>query len=165
MSREGESATGEVEEMEISLQDENITAEEELPGFIGTLTLLADLRDKGGISVEGFERIEEDVRRSMVSVTAVAGNIDAVPVDSRQEDDEGSQAAKFEILTALARDASHGAFDGAGSLVEAAAEAGASANEIAEALGVTQFSWAIGNLYRSAAALGEPSIAGASSID
>ncbi len=165
VSREGETATGEVEEMEISVQDENITAEEELPGFIGTLTLLADLRDKGGISVEGFERIEEDVRRSLVSVTAVAGNIDAVPVDPRQEHDEGFQAVKSEILTALANDASHGTFEGAGSLVEAATRAGASTNEISEALGVTQFTWAIGNLYRSAAALREPSIAGASSID
>lgn len=136
--------------------------EDAVTGFAATLVLLADLRDKGGISREGFDRIKQVVRRSTASVRSEASqrcDTAAVVEDSRQERADGLQPVKSEILTALARDVSHGAFDGAGSLAEAASRAGASTDEIAEALGVTQFTSAIGNLYRSSTALGELSLA------
>ncbi len=62
---------------------------------------------------------------------------------------------KSRILTALAVDASHGAFDSVAPLAEAAARAGASTEEITEALGVKQFTGAVGNLYTASKALGE----------
>ncbi len=62
---------------------------------------------------------------------------------------------KSRILTALARDASHGAFESVASLAEAAAKAGASTEEITEALGVRQFTGGARSLYTSARALGE----------
>lgn len=145
---------------EESFEEDDVTA------FADTLVLLADLKDKGGISREGFERFKQEIRRCSVPVgSGVAGNTDvgwqasarrgaaAVSDNSPGEHDEALQPVKCEILTALARDSSHGAFDGAGSLVEAATRAGASTEEIAEALGVTQFTGAIGSLYRSSTAL------------
>ena len=64
-------------------------------------------------------------------------------------------ASKPRILTALALDASHGAFESVASLAEAAAKAGASTEEITEALGVKQFTGGVIGLHTSAKALGE----------
>ncbi len=64
-------------------------------------------------------------------------------------------ATKPRILMALAVDASHGAFESVASLAEAAAKAGASTEEITEALGVKQFTGGVGSLHTSAKALGE----------
>ncbi len=62
---------------------------------------------------------------------------------------------KSRILMALAMDASHGAFESVASLAEAAAGAGASTEEITEALGVRQFTGGVSSLRTSAKALGE----------
>ncbi len=56
---------------------------------------------------------------------------------------------------ALALDASRGAFESVASLAEAAVKAGASTEEITEALGVKQFTGRVRNLHTSAKALGE----------
>jgi len=157
------------------MADENVE-EDEVPGFAGTLALLADLRDKGGISPEGFERIKQEARRSWVpGGFGAAVNIDVgrrasepcgaaiVSSDSLEKQAGAPRLVKCDILTEIARDASQGVFDGAGSLAEAAAKAGASTDEIAEALGVMQFTREIGSLYRSSAALRELSLAVAGS--
>ncbi len=145
--------------------------EDAMTGFAATLVLLADLRDKGGISWAGFERLEQEIRRPSASVRSDVAGKDAAGRQSSERRGAAVEAANFskeldgdpqpvksDILTALARDVSHGAFDGAGSLLEAATRAGASTNEIAEALGVTQFTSAIGNLYQSSSALRELSL-------
>ncbi|MEE8353291.1 MAG: carboxymuconolactone decarboxylase family protein, partial [Dehalococcoidales bacterium] len=59
------------------------------------------------------------------------------------------------ILMALAMAASHGAFESVALLAEAAAKAGASTEEITEALGLRQFTGGVSSLYTSAKALGE----------
>ncbi len=61
---------------------------------------------------------------------------------------------KSRILTALAVDASRGAFESVAWLAETAAGAGASTEEITEALGVRQFSGAARNLRTASRALG-----------
>lgn len=68
---------------------------------------------------------------------------------------DGALPVKFKILIALALDASHGAVDGVRSLAEAANRLGASNEEIAETLRVTQFISGIGSLYTSSRALRE----------
>ncbi len=67
---------------------------------------------------------------------------------------EGALPVRFKILIALALDASHGAFDGIEALAEAATKAGASTEEIAEALRVVEFMNGIGSLYVGSRALG-----------
>ena len=77
-------------------------------------------------------------------------------VENRREwalSDERSPT-KSRILMGLALDASHGDFESAASLAEAAAEAGASTEEITEALGVKQFTGEVSRLHTSAKALG-----------
>lgn len=162
---------------EESVAEESIEEEDDVAGFANTLVLLADLKDKGGISREGLERFEQEIRLCSAPVgSGVVGSTNAgwqaserrgaaaVPDSFPREHDEALQPVKCEILTALARDASNGAFDGAGSLVEAANRAGASTEEIAEALGATQFAGAIGSLYRSSTALQAFAIATESSF-
>ncbi len=68
---------------------------------------------------------------------------------------DGALPVKFKILIALALDASHGAVDGVRSLAEAASRLGASNEEIAETLRVTQFISGVGSLYTSSRALQE----------
>jgi alkylhydroperoxidase/carboxymuconolactone decarboxylase family protein YurZ len=68
---------------------------------------------------------------------------------------DGALPVKFKILIALALDASHGAVDGVRSLAEAANRLGASNEEIAETLRVTQFISGVGSLYTSSRALRE----------
>ncbi len=68
---------------------------------------------------------------------------------------DGALPARFKILIALALDASHGAVDGVRSLAEAANQLGASNEEIAETLRVTQFISGVGSLYTSSRALRE----------
>ncbi len=67
---------------------------------------------------------------------------------------DGALPVRFKILIALALDASHGAFDGIEALAEAATKAGASTEEIAEALRVVEFMNGIGSLYVGSRALG-----------
>jgi len=66
---------------------------------------------------------------------------------------EGALPVKFKILIALALDASHGAVEGVKSLAEAAGREGATNQEIAETLRVTQFISGVGSLYTSSRAL------------
>ncbi len=131
----------------------------EQPGvfrFVSTLDLLVDLRDKGNISREGFE---QRIRLFSGSVhRRVLGNTDVVRQSSERRGAPGVWE-KSEILAVLARGASHGGFDGAGALAEAAIEVGASTEEIDGALGLTQFTIAAEKLRRSRTAQLESAIA------
>jgi alkylhydroperoxidase/carboxymuconolactone decarboxylase family protein YurZ len=62
---------------------------------------------------------------------------------------------KFKLLIAMALDASHGAVQGVKSLAQAATQAGATREEIAEALRVAQYVSGVGSVYTAANALRE----------
>jgi len=68
---------------------------------------------------------------------------------------DGALPRKFKLLIALALDASKGADQGVRSLALGAMEAGATKEEIMEALRVTQFICGVGSVYTSAQALKE----------
>ena len=66
---------------------------------------------------------------------------------------DGALPKKFKLLIALALDASEGAVDGVKSLAGAAMQAGATKEEIAEALRVAQYICGVGSVYTAARAL------------
>jgi alkylhydroperoxidase/carboxymuconolactone decarboxylase family protein YurZ len=68
---------------------------------------------------------------------------------------DGALPKKFKLLIALALDAAHGAVDGVKSLAQAAMHAGATKEEIAEALRVAQYISGVGSLYTASRALRE----------
>jgi alkylhydroperoxidase/carboxymuconolactone decarboxylase family protein YurZ len=66
--------------------------------------------------------------------------------------DEGALPRKFKLLIAMALDASEGAADGVRSLAEQALKAGATREEVAEALRVAQYICGVGCVYTAARA-------------
>jgi len=68
---------------------------------------------------------------------------------------DGALPKKFKLLIAMALDASHGAVQGVKALAQAAMQAGATKEEIAEALRVTQYICGVGSVYTAAQALKE----------
>ncbi|MEN3060296.1 MAG: carboxymuconolactone decarboxylase family protein [Candidatus Methanosuratincola petrocarbonis] len=68
---------------------------------------------------------------------------------------EGAIPAKYKLLIAMAIDASHGASGGVRALAEAAMRAGATKEEIAEALRVAFYISGCGSFYTAADGLGD----------
>ena len=68
---------------------------------------------------------------------------------------DGVLPLKFKLLIAMVLDASHGAVGGVTSLARAAMQAGASKEEIAEALRVANWITGVGSIYTAARALDE----------
>ena len=68
---------------------------------------------------------------------------------------DGVLPLKFKLLIAMVLDASHGAVGGVTSLARAAMQAGASKEEIAEALRVANWITGVGSIYTAAQALDE----------
>ena len=68
---------------------------------------------------------------------------------------DGALPRKFKLLIALALDAADGAVEGVKSLAQAAMKAGATKEEIAEALRVAQYISGVGSVYTAARALKE----------
>lgn len=68
---------------------------------------------------------------------------------------DGALPGKLKLLIALALDAAHGAVDGVKSLAQAAMQAGATKEEIAEALRVAQYFSGVGSVYTASRALRE----------
>jgi alkylhydroperoxidase/carboxymuconolactone decarboxylase family protein YurZ len=66
---------------------------------------------------------------------------------------EGALPRKIKFLIAMALDAAHGAADGVGSLARAAMQAGATKQEIAEALRVAHYVSGAGSTYTAARGL------------
>lgn len=68
---------------------------------------------------------------------------------------DGALPRKFKLLIAMALDAAHGATDGVKSLAQQAMQAGATREEIAEVLRVTQYVSGVGSVYTASRALRE----------
>ena len=68
---------------------------------------------------------------------------------------DGALPKRFKLLIAMALDASHGAVQGVKALAQLAMEAGATKEEIAEALRVAQYISGVGSVYTAAHALKE----------
>ena len=68
---------------------------------------------------------------------------------------DGALPRKVKLLIAMALDASHGASDGVKSLAQAAMHAGATREEVTEALRVAQFVSGVGSVYTAARAFDE----------
>jgi len=68
---------------------------------------------------------------------------------------DGALPKKFKLLIAMALDASHGAVQGVKALAQGAMRAGATKEEIMEALRVTQYICGVGSVYTAAHALEE----------
>jgi alkylhydroperoxidase/carboxymuconolactone decarboxylase family protein YurZ len=68
---------------------------------------------------------------------------------------DGALPRKFKLLIAMTLDASHGAVGGVTALVRSAMEAGATKEEVAEALRVAQYVCGVGCVYTAAQALKE----------
>ena len=66
---------------------------------------------------------------------------------------DGALSRKTKLLIAMALDAAHGAVGGVAALARMAAEAGATKEEISEALRVAQFVSGVGCVYTAAHAL------------
>jgi alkylhydroperoxidase/carboxymuconolactone decarboxylase family protein YurZ len=69
--------------------------------------------------------------------------------------DDGALPRKIKLLIAMVLDAVHGASEGVRSLAEQAIQAGATREEIAEALRVAQYVCGVGCVYTAARALKE----------
>ncbi len=69
--------------------------------------------------------------------------------------DDGALPKKFKLLIAMALDASHGTVEGVRSLTQQALKAGATREEIAEALRVAQYISGVGCVYTAAQAFKE----------
>ena len=68
---------------------------------------------------------------------------------------DGALPKKFKLLIAMALDASHGAVQGVKALAQEAMQAGATKEEITEALRVAQYVSGVGSVYTAAHALNE----------
>lgn len=66
---------------------------------------------------------------------------------------EGVIPRKYKILIALSLDATHGAVEGVTNLARLAIEAGATKEEIAETLRITNFTSGVGSVYTASRAL------------
>ena len=66
---------------------------------------------------------------------------------------DGALPGKVKLLMAMTLDASHGAVQGVKSLAQAATQAGATREEIMEALRVAQYVSGVGSVYTAAQAL------------
>jgi alkylhydroperoxidase/carboxymuconolactone decarboxylase family protein YurZ len=66
---------------------------------------------------------------------------------------DGALPRKFKLLIAIALDAAHGSVDGVASLSRVALQAGATKEEIAEALRVAQYISGVGSIYTASRAL------------
>jgi len=84
-----------------------------------------------------FEKIDPDLRKLVQSTNDFALADGALP-------------KKFKLLIAMAIDAAHGAADGVKSLADQALKAGASKEEIVEAIRVTQYVSGVGAVYTAA---------------
>ncbi len=89
------------------------------------------------------------------------GTIDPVMLKRVREADEfiyadGALPRKVKLLIAMAFDAAHGAANGVRSLAHQAKKAGATNQEIAEALRVASHLGGVGALYTASAGLKEP---------
>jgi len=68
---------------------------------------------------------------------------------------DGALPKKFKLLIAMALDASQGTVQGVKALAQAATQAGATTEEITEALRVAQYITGVGSVYTAAHALRE----------
>ena len=68
---------------------------------------------------------------------------------------DGALPRKFKLLIAMALDAAHGATEGVRSLTQQAMQAGATKEEIAEALRVAHYVSGVGSVYTAAPAFKE----------
>jgi alkylhydroperoxidase/carboxymuconolactone decarboxylase family protein YurZ len=68
---------------------------------------------------------------------------------------DGNLPKKFKLLIAMSLDASHGAVQGVRALAQKAMQAGATKEEIMEALRVTQYISGVGSTYTAAQAFKE----------
>ena len=68
---------------------------------------------------------------------------------------DGTLPRKFKLLIAMTLDAAHGATQGVKSLAQAAMQAGATKEEITEALRVAHYISGVGSVYTAAPALKE----------
>ncbi|HUJ69473.1 MAG TPA: carboxymuconolactone decarboxylase family protein [Syntrophorhabdales bacterium] len=84
-----------------------------------------------------FERTDPDLRRLVESTNEFALA-------------EGALPKKMKLLIAMALDAAHGAADGVKSLAGQALKAGATKEEIMEAIRVTQYVSGVGAVYTAA---------------
>lgn len=66
---------------------------------------------------------------------------------------DGALPRKVKLLIAIALDAAHGSVDGVASLSRVAMQAGATKEEIAEALRVAQYISGVGSIYTASRAL------------
>jgi alkylhydroperoxidase/carboxymuconolactone decarboxylase family protein YurZ len=69
--------------------------------------------------------------------------------------EDGALPRRFKLLIAMALDASHGTVAGVKALAQAALKAGATTEEITEALRVAQYISGVGSVYTAADALRE----------
>ncbi len=84
-----------------------------------------------------FEKTDPELRKLVESTTDFALADGALP-------------RKFKLLIAMALDAAHGAADGVRSLADQALKAGATKEEIMEAIRVTQYVSGVGAVYTAA---------------
>lgn len=86
-----------------------------------------------------FEKIDPELLKLVQSTNSLALN-------------EGSLPRKFKLLLAMALDASVGATEGVKALAEQAMKAGATTQEITEAIRVAQYICGVGCVYTAARA-------------
>ncbi len=84
-----------------------------------------------------FEKVDPELLRLIQSTNALALSDGALP-------------KKFKLLIAMALDASQGAAEGVKSLAQQAMKAGATKEEIAEAIRVAQYICGVGSVYTAA---------------
>jgi alkylhydroperoxidase/carboxymuconolactone decarboxylase family protein YurZ len=89
-----------------------------------------------------FEKVDPELLQLVMKTTAFAL-------------DDGALTRKFKLLIAMASDASHGTVEGVKSLAQQAIQAGATREEIIEALRVTQYISGVGCVYTAARAFQE----------
>ena len=77
----------------------------------------------------------------------------AVEANSQLALGDGALPKKYKLLIAMALDAAEGAVDGVRSLAGAAMQAGATKEEIGEALRVAQYICGVGSVYTASRAL------------
>ena len=89
-----------------------------------------------------FEKTDPDLRKLVQSTNDFALADGALP-------------RKFKLLIAMALDAAHGAAEGVKSLADQALKAGATRDEIMDAVRVTQYVSGVGAVYTAARAFNE----------
>jgi len=89
-----------------------------------------------------FEKVDPDLLQFVKQANALAL-------------DDGALPKKFKLLIAMALDASHGTVEGVKSLTQQAIQAGATREEIVEALRVAQYISGVGCVYTASRAFNE----------